>query len=99
MKINVLQDKCIGCGACVAIAPENFDFNENGLSSVIEEKITEQTIEAKEACPVYAIEIEESNVVEMEENETCECGEDCNCGEGCECQNIEETDEELEEAA
>ena len=26
--VKVNEEKCIGCGACVAIAPENFDFNE-----------------------------------------------------------------------
>ena len=97
MKIKVLEDKCIGCGACVAIAPENFGFNEKGLSSVIGEEITEKTIEAKEACPVYAIEtVEENNIVEMKENKACEGGDACNCGNDCECHNA---DEELEEAA
>ena len=26
--VKVNEEKCIGCGACVAIAPENFDFND-----------------------------------------------------------------------
>ena len=34
MKLNVDQEKCIGCGACVAIAPENFDFDEDMLAKL-----------------------------------------------------------------
>ena len=56
LKVN---DTCIGCGACVAIAPENFDYAE-GVSVVTNETITEKTKEAVDACPVGAIEVEES---------------------------------------
>ncbi|MBE6146112.1 MAG: ferredoxin [Bacilli bacterium] len=56
LKVN---DTCIGCGACVAIAPENFDYQE-GVSVVINEEITDATKEAVDACPVGAIEVEES---------------------------------------
>jgi ferredoxin len=56
LKVN---DTCIGCGACVAIAPENFDYQE-GVSVVIKEEITDATKEAVDACPVGAIEVEES---------------------------------------
>ena len=56
LKVN---DTCIGCGACVAVAPENFDYQE-GVSVVINEEITEATKEALDACPVGAIELEET---------------------------------------
>jgi ferredoxin len=56
LKVN---DTCIGCGACVAIAPENFDYQE-GVSVVTNETVTEKTKEAKDACPVGAIELEET---------------------------------------
>lgn len=56
LKVN---DTCIGCAACVAIAPDNFDYQE-GVSVVINEEITESTKEAVDACPVGAIEIEET---------------------------------------
>ena len=36
-KLIVDQNRCIGCGACVAIDSEHFDFDENGLSHVIKE--------------------------------------------------------------
>lgn len=57
MKACVDETKCIGCGACVSVYPENFDFdNETGLSKVISsENIPE---EATDICPVGAITIE-----------------------------------------
>lgn len=67
-KVIVKEDMCIGCGACVAINPENFDFNEEGLSKVIKEEASVKTVEACEACPVYAIEINEEET--SVENET-----------------------------
>ena len=56
LKIN---DTCIGCGACVAIAPDNFEYEE-GVSVVINETITDSTKEAVDACPVGAIEVDET---------------------------------------
>ena len=58
--IKVNENTCIGCGACVAISPENFDFNDAGLSKVISEVILESTQEAVDACPVSAISISAS---------------------------------------
>ena len=89
--VKVNEEKCIGCGACVAIAPNNFDFNDEGLSTVIGEEVTEETVNASEACPVFAIEIE--NGCSCEDGcccgDDCECGEDCCCGDNCECSNEE----------
>lgn len=65
--IKVDENKCIGCGACVAIDPEHFDFNENGLSNVINNEVTDSVKEAKDACPVSAIEVTETEE-EKEEN-------------------------------
>ena len=53
--VKVDETKCIGCGACVSIAPENFDFNEAGLSQVIKDEVNETVKEAMDACPVGAI--------------------------------------------
>ena len=58
--VKVDETKCIGCGACVAVAPENFDFNESGLSYVKKDEVTDTVKEAVDACPVGAIEIEET---------------------------------------
>lgn len=57
MKIKV--NGCIGCGACTGVAPEVFEMDDNGLSTVKVEKLTpEQTEAVKDAidvCPVGAI--------------------------------------------
>ena len=57
--VKVDETKCIGCGACVSIAPENFDFNDSGLSVVKKDEVTDSVKEAKDACPVGAIEVNE----------------------------------------
>ena len=77
-KLNVNEDACIGCGACVSIDPEHFDFNDNGLSSVISNDNieTEEVTNAIESCP--------TNAIKYVEEDNCECKESCDC-ENCEC--------------
>lgn len=58
-KVFVDHDKCVGCGACVAIAPDTFEFNDDGLSSVKDPKVTDEAKEAMETCPYSAISIKE----------------------------------------
>jgi ferredoxin len=62
-KVRVDKEKCVGCGACVALAPEVFELDSSNKSSVkvedVEGELLEKVKEAKEACPVGAIEIEE----------------------------------------
>ncbi len=60
MKLQVKQDKCIGCGNCVALSESNvFDFNDDGLAECILEDIPEEfeevAKEAMEECPTEAI--------------------------------------------
>ena len=100
-KVNVSQDRCIGCGACVAIDPEHFEFNEEGKSSVItnENLESENLVNAIESCPTSAIEmIEEENTEptstennEETKEETCNCEscpDDCDSAD-CECEKCE----------
>ena len=60
MKLKVNEDVCIGCGACQAVCDEVFQINDSGLASVIVDEISEDVmddaIDAKEGCPVGAIE-------------------------------------------
>ena len=60
MKVKVNKEACIGCGACVAIADEVFEINDEGLSEVkVEanlEECKEKVQEAIESCPTAAIE-------------------------------------------
>lgn len=60
MKVNVIKDKCIGCGNCVALTESQiFDFNEDGLAETIVEDInddmTETVKDAITQCPTEAI--------------------------------------------
>jgi len=57
IKTAHVNETCIGCSACVAISPEVFELNDEGLSEVIkcdnyEGKWVEDSIGA---CPVDAI--------------------------------------------
>ena len=68
-KINVDQVKCIGCGACVGIDSEHFDFNDSGLSTVIsQENLESQSLQdAMASCPVAVISVEEDDDEEKAE--------------------------------
>lgn len=61
MQVKVDEDKCIGCGACVAVAPKTFKLNDMGKCEVIlpvGDKL-ETVKEAVESCPVEAITVED----------------------------------------
>ena len=68
MKKIKVNESCIGCGACVSIAKDYFDFNDQGYSyakkETIEDKDTELVMDAAGACPVEAIEV--TDVDEMQ---------------------------------
>ena len=60
MKVNVIKDKCIGCGNCVAITESQiFDFNDEGLAEAIIDTVPsdmeETTKDAIVQCPTEAI--------------------------------------------
>lgn len=60
MELKVNQDVCIGCGACQAVCPEVFQINDEGLATTIVDeinnKVKDDAMDAKEGCPVGAIE-------------------------------------------
>lgn len=61
MTANV-EEGCISCGACVATCPEVFRFDDDGLAEAYKEVAPEYeraAIEARDACPVSVINIEE----------------------------------------
>ena len=68
--IKVDETKCIGCGACVAIDSEHFDFDENCLSKVISQDMTNFSADVVDSCPVGAISVEntENNTTENTES-------------------------------
>ncbi len=70
-KIEHDRPNCIGCGACVAVAPDYWEMNEDGKSNIIKCKSKEkddwqkdiseeefkENMEAAESCPVNVIHI------------------------------------------
>lgn len=63
MKVWVDKNKCIGCGLCVSLAGEVFEMGEDNKSQVKQgadfEKNKEAIKQAKDSCPVQAINVEE----------------------------------------
>lgn len=63
MKAKVIDNICIGCGACQAIVSEEFEINDEGIAQAINEVVNKKNeadvIDAKENCPTGAIAIEE----------------------------------------
>ena len=58
---KVIKEKCIGCGACIGICDEVFEYDNDNLA-VVKNQPTEENmhlaIEALENCPTSAIEKE-----------------------------------------
>lgn len=89
-KIIVNDEACIGCGACVSIDPEHFEFNDEGLSHAISQENLESSelASAISSCPTSAISIEEATEENQKENngeenctcENCECSKENSCG-------------------
>lgn len=67
-KLHVSNDMCIGCGACIAMDPEHFDFSDEGFSVVkSNDNITDDVANVVDCCPVGAIHLDE--VAETEDGE------------------------------
>lgn len=86
-KVDLNKERCIGCGACMSIAPDNFTFGDDGRAEIINNEATPEAVEASEMCPVSAITVE--NKCECNCNNECTCGDNCNCTEedNCGCMN------------
>ncbi len=63
-KVIVDKNKCIGCGACVGLVDEVFEFGDDSLAQVknninfenMKEELVEEVQDAIEGCPTGAIE-------------------------------------------
>ncbi len=56
----LVNEGCIGCGLCAGTCPEVFSMGDEGLAVAIDSEVPEEALasaaEAKEGCPVGAIE-------------------------------------------
>lgn len=63
MTVKVNRDACIGCGACAAICDSVFEIDDEGISTVVDENVSEENQgevqDAVDSCPTGAIEVEE----------------------------------------
>lgn len=70
IKVTHYKDKCIGCGACIANAPQNWEIDENGLAKLkgsickrnfyigeIDQQDYQDNKDAEFSCPMRIIEV------------------------------------------
>lgn len=59
MKVHVDPDVCIACGACISVASEVYDWDEDGKARAINEEVSKDNEDAAreglESCPTEAI--------------------------------------------
>jgi len=59
LRVEVDQELCISCGACIDICPDVFEWNEEDKARTIVEEVPadmeEQAHEAVDNCPTNAI--------------------------------------------
>lgn len=64
-KVVINKDKCLGCGMCVGIESDVFDFDDDGLAKANNDNINDDNKEnvnnAIDSCPVAAIEVVDDN--------------------------------------
>lgn len=55
-KVEVIRDKCIGAGSCVAIAPGTFNLDAEGKAIVIgDAELDDIKLLSAQSCPTAAI--------------------------------------------
>lgn len=63
MKVKVVENLCIGCGACTCLVPDCFELSDEGIA-VAKKQFVESDLEndvktAADNCPTSAISIDE----------------------------------------
>jgi len=63
MKAKVVENLCIGCGACMALVPDYFELSDEGVAyaknDLVKEDLEEDVKTAADNCPTGAIAVEE----------------------------------------
>lgn len=63
MEAKVIDNLCIGCGACAALVPDEFDINDSGVAyaknSSVKDDNKDLVNDAKDNCPTGAISVDE----------------------------------------
>jgi len=56
-RVEVIREKCISAGSCVAIAPQVFDLDEEGIARIISQDGNDDDTKllAAQSCPTTAI--------------------------------------------
>lgn len=89
-KIVLKNEACIGCGACIGIDSEHFEFSDDGYSVIKSQENLESPAlsDAIDACPVAIISLEDDGkqildkdlAIEANESECESChSKDCHC--------------------
>jgi len=62
IKISIDREKCIGCGSCIAICPDNWEMDGDGKSKPKKTELDDEGCNEKAAqvCPVQCIKVEKS---------------------------------------
>ena len=62
MKKIIVNENCIGCGMCIAIDNEHFDFQDGLSHAISNENLDSEALKnAIDSCPVGAIKIEDDS--------------------------------------
>jgi ferredoxin len=59
IKIEMEREKCIGCGACTAVCPDNWEMADDGKSKPKQTELEEVGCneQAAQSCPVQCIKV------------------------------------------
>lgn len=57
-KVRIDRDTCIGCGLCVSVMPEVFEFDDEGKAHVHTQPAEGVSVDVANDCPTGAIIVE-----------------------------------------